>query len=421
MAIDETTSSGGSAEITASLSVWSPKYFMTTLAMFSIILLPAFESLAVTTVMPVISAELQGEALYGLTFAMSFATGIIGMVAAGSWSDRFGPKLPLFVSLGTFALGLLMAGAAQSMLFLVAARAVQGVGGGALSVVIYVVLARTYPAVLLPKIFAVFSAAWVLPAIIGPFIAGLIAQQFHWRWVFLGVLVLLPLVTVMMLPSLKSSPQDPQKNTQKTPQKAVEPWLRRLGWSFLAGVAMLVLGMAAEFGGLLSAILAGSGLVVARFAIHHLLPAGALRARRGLPSMVLLRALYSAAFTSADVYIVLALVNFYQFSPALAGLSLTVGAISWSLASQLQACLGEKISHPNAILLDAFSLRAALAITATASALILSPAVLIAAWFLGGAGMGFGLPRLSTLTLGEAIPGNQGSIGSAMSMACLLR
>ncbi|MDN5668545.1 MAG: MFS transporter [Renibacterium salmoninarum] len=117
-------------------SIWAPRYLPTTLSMGSLILLPAFESLAVTTAMPAVSRDLGGEALYGLAFGMVFAAGLIGMVLARSWADRRGPRHPLFAALLVFAAGLLLAGLAQSMPMLVLARADQGIGGGALSVVI---------------------------------------------------------------------------------------------------------------------------------------------------------------------------------------------------------------------------------------------------------------------------------------------
>ena len=62
-----------------------------------------------------------------------------------------------------FVLGLLIAGTAGTMPVLVAGRLVQGLGGGGLTVALYVVIARVYPPVLHPKIFAAFSAAWVIP------------------------------------------------------------------------------------------------------------------------------------------------------------------------------------------------------------------------------------------------------------------
>ncbi len=60
MNVDEAAAKAGDADQT---SIWAPRYLLTTLGMGSLIVLPAFESLAVTTVMPAVSRDLGGEAL----------------------------------------------------------------------------------------------------------------------------------------------------------------------------------------------------------------------------------------------------------------------------------------------------------------------------------------------------------------------
>ena len=102
-----------------------------------------------------------------------------------------------------FVLGLLIAGTAGTMPVLVSGRLVQGLGGGALTVALYVVIARVYPPVLHPKIFAAFSAAWVIPSLVGPFAAGIVAQLAGWQWVFLGVVGLVVPALLLTVPALR--------------------------------------------------------------------------------------------------------------------------------------------------------------------------------------------------------------------------
>ena len=68
------------------------------------------------------------------------------------------------------------------MAVFVGARALQGVGGGIISVSLYVVAGRAYEAALRPRLFAAFSAAWVLPALIGPLLAGLVTTHSAGGW-----------------------------------------------------------------------------------------------------------------------------------------------------------------------------------------------------------------------------------------------
>ncbi|MGO4434239.1 MFS transporter, partial [Paenarthrobacter sp. RAF9] len=136
-------------------------YLLATVGACALVFLSAFESLAVTTIMPLVSRDLDGAALYALAFAGPLATGVMGMVGAGNWSDRRGPAAPLYSSVALFVLGLLIAGTAGSMEILVLGRLVQGLGGGAMTVALYVLVARVYPPALHPKIFAAFAASWV--------------------------------------------------------------------------------------------------------------------------------------------------------------------------------------------------------------------------------------------------------------------
>ena len=125
--------------------VLSPPWLLTTLGMCAIIGIAAFESLAVTTVMPTIARELDGERLYSLAFAAPLATGLVGMVVGGTWADRAGPRVVVVTSVLLFAVGLLVVGLAPDMLVLLVGRLVQGAGSGAVIVALYVMVAQVYP------------------------------------------------------------------------------------------------------------------------------------------------------------------------------------------------------------------------------------------------------------------------------------
>ena len=85
------------------------------------------------------------------------------------------PVVPLLASMALFSAGLLVCGLAPSMEVLLVGRVLQGLGGGALTVGLYVVVGLVFPAALRPAVFASFAAAWVLPALFGPGLAALVA------------------------------------------------------------------------------------------------------------------------------------------------------------------------------------------------------------------------------------------------------
>lgn len=185
------------------LTLFSRSLRATSIGAIALVSLVAFEALAVTTAMPAVARELDGVGLYALAFSAALATSVVGIVAAGAISDTRGPARPLLLGVGWFIAGLLVCGLAPAMWVVVAGRLLQGFGAGLTSVSLYVVVARLYPAQLHPRVFAAFAGAWVVPAIVGPAIAGLVVEHAGWRWVFLAVPALAVLATALLWPALR--------------------------------------------------------------------------------------------------------------------------------------------------------------------------------------------------------------------------
>ncbi|WP_457946772.1 MFS transporter [Pseudarthrobacter sp. alpha12b] len=411
--------------------IFSPPYLWVTVGTCALVFLAAFESLAVTTIMPLVSRELNGGSLYALAFAGPLATGVIGMVGAGNWSDRRGPAMPLYSSVALFVLGLLIAGTSVSMPMLVGGRLVQGLGGGALTVALYVLVARFFPGPLHPRIFAAFSAAWVIPSLVGPFAAGVVAQVFSWHWVFLGVVGLVIPALVMIVPVLRglNEPEETSLPAEKgQPQDTAAsghtatPWaLGRLGWAVLAALAVLGLNLSADASipdfPAATALLAVAAVVLALVAVRPLVPAGTLTARRGLPSVILARGLASASFFGAEVYLPYLLIDQYGFPPTLAGLTLTGGALAWAGAAAVQGRLGSRLPHRSAVQTGSLMVLAAVLLALATTALHWPAAIAIAGWVLAGGGMGLLYPRLSVMTLALSTKADEGFNSSAMSIS----
>ncbi|MDQ0102514.1 MFS family permease [Paenarthrobacter nicotinovorans] len=394
---------------TSTAGILGRPYLLATVGACALVFLSAFESLAVTTIMPLVSRDLDGASLYALAFAGPLATGVMGMVAAGNWSDRRGPAAPLYSSVALFVAGLLIAGMAGTMEILVLGRLVQGLGGGAMTVALYVLVARVYPPELHPKIFAAFAASWVVPSLVGPFAAGVVAQLSSWHWVFLGVVGLVVPALLMVVPAVRGLSSEPPAETV--------PWaFGRMGWAALAAVAVLGLNLSAEVPGV-GGVIAVVALVLAVVAVRPLVPRGTLTARRGLPSVILVRGLASAAFFGAEVYLPYLLTERYSFTPTFAGLTLTGAALAWAGASAIQGRLGTRLADDLAIKIGALLVLVAIVLTLVTAALALSAAVAIGGWILAGGGMGLMYPRLSVMTLALSTEENQGFNSAAMSIS----
>ncbi|MGO4858516.1 MFS transporter [Arthrobacter sp. 2MCAF14] len=415
----------------ATAGILQRPYLLATAGACALVFLAAFESMAVTTIMPLVSRELDGAGLYALAFAGPLATGVIGMVAAGNWADRRGPSAPLYASVALFAAGLLIAGTAVSMPILVAGRLVQGLGGGAMTVALYVVIARVYPARLHAQVFAAFSAAWVVPSMIGPFAAGVVAQLSSWHWVFLGVVGLVVPALAMILPAMRgmrSSPDARDAGSRKAaspkaaageakPKGAGVPWaFGRMGWAALAAAAVLGLNLSGQVPGV-GWVIAGVALVVAMLAVRPLVPRGTLGAHRGLPSVILMRGVASAAFFGTEVYVPYLLTERYLFTPAFAGLALTGSAIAWAAASAVQGRMGSRLGNAPAVRIGSALVLGSVVIVLVTTVFSWPAAVAIAGWLFAGAGMGLMYPRLSVMTLALSKPEDQGFNSSAMSIS----
>jgi len=385
----------------------SPTYAATTVGMFALCAFVAFEATAITTVMPTVAAQLDGVGLYALSFAAPLASGVVGMVAAGGWSDRRGPVVPLALALVLFASGLVVCGLAPSMEVLVAGRILQGLGGGALTVCLYVLVGLIFPATLQPAIFTSFAAAWVLPTLFGPALAAYVAHVAGWRWVFLGVVVMVAAAAALVAPALRRL--DARAAGVTTPRS-------RLVWAVVAAVAVLALEMLGSRRGAV-ALLMVAAAAVALIAMARLVPAGTLALRRGLPAVIGTRGLLSGAFFCGETYIIFVLQERWGLSAGVAGLALTGVGLSWTAASWLQARLARTLSDRGAMVIGSVLVLAGSLGLTTAVVLHVPAPLAVATYVLAGTGMGLAYPRTSVAMLADSGDSDRGFNSSALSIA----
>src|ERR1700731_1228565 len=117
--------------------VFAPGRRLLTAGLVLTITFVGFESLAVATVLPDVRRDLGVVALYGWVFSAFMLGSLIGIVLAGSHADASGPARPFVLALTLFCIGLAAGGLAPSMIVLVIARFVQGLGGGAIAPIAY--------------------------------------------------------------------------------------------------------------------------------------------------------------------------------------------------------------------------------------------------------------------------------------------
>jgi MFS family permease len=363
--------------------------------------------------MPVVARDLSGLALFGWAFSAFLLGNLVGIVYAGIQIDRIGLSRPFALGLGLFAIGLVIVGLAPIMPVVVAGRAVQGFGAAAVPTVAYVAIGRSYAESARPRMFATLSTAWVIPGLVGPAIAGLVADHLGWRLVFLGLVPFVVVGALLVLPSLRPLTPAPGVGDPSTSRRLGDAIRIAAGASLVLAVPVLGVSVLA-----LLAVVGGLGLGIP--ALRRLLPPGTLTARRGLPATVLARGMATFSFFGAEAYLPLALVLVRGTSVTEAGLALTAATLSWTAGSWVQARQMARWGGPRLILLGFVCVTAGIAGMATVVLPATPLVVTVVAWAIGGLGMGLAYAPIAMLVLRDAPPGGQGAATSAMQVSDVL-
>ena len=384
----------------------------------ALVTLGAFENRAVTTVLPVVVRDLDGWGLFGAATGASLVAFVVATAGAGGWTDRRGPRQVLLTGLAVFVVAQVVSALAPTMPVFVAGRALSGAAEALVDVSLMVLVAQALPEALRAKVFATFAAAWILPSLLGPSLAGALDALAGWRVVFLGPLVVAPLALHLVRPALRRSRPGA---SDALPDDGARG---RVAASVLLAAGLAVATFSAPLLGApssrrlgLAVVAAGAALVVVGAGLA--LPRGTARLAPGVPAVVGIRLLVTAGFSGVGATIPLMLVTTRGASTALAGVSLSVTGTMWAAGSWLSSS-------------DAVQARWTAAARVRTGALLIAAGsagpVLIAldvvgivpgmvGWALAAAGMGIVSPTLSTELLRLAAPGEQGRASAAQGLA----
>jgi MFS family permease len=402
-------------------------YRLLTVALLALVTIIAFEAMAISTAMPAVARELDAVRSYGLAFSVMLTSELLGIVLAGVWSDRRGPLPSLFAGQLLMVAGSAMAGLAPTFTVLLAGRLIAGLGAGLIIVALYVVIGRAYPDALRPKVFSWVSAAWVLPSLIGPPVAGWLTSTWSWRWVFL--IVIAPIaVTLAVVSTQRDRISGGSTIEEHLPPDHAVP-ADRAGHRRLA---LLGLGVAVSAGAMqwgstqlttgqaVPIALAVLGLVGIAATAPRLVPAGTLRISRGLPSVMMSRFLLTAAFNGAITFIPLMLVSERQVSLTTAGVMLTVGALGWSFGSFVQGSHALRDRRSELVVAGGGSLTAGILMLAAIAELGWPYYLVGLATTLCGMGMGLAMSSTSVLSLSLSAVRDHGRTSSSLQVADVL-
>jgi MFS family permease len=372
----------------------------------------AFEALAVATIMPAVVGEIGGLDYYGWAFSAFMLAEIVGICAAGGVADRRGLAAPFAAGALAFALGLFGAGLAPSMPALIVARVVQGLGAGAISALAYAAVGRGYTPDSKPRMLALLSTAWVAPGLIGPALAGAIAEHVGWRWVFLALTPLMIGAAALVVPALGRLPAPDEDQTPPPAQVGAALALALAGAFALWALQWTSRG--AAFAGIVAAVAAATP------SLRRLLPAGTLSARTGQPAAIAAAGILSAAFFGAEVFVPLALTDLRGESTTMAGFVLTSATVFWTVGAWLQERIVLRSSRRFLTGVGLAAMTAGIAATAAVLNTSLPTWIAVPTWGLSGIGIGVAYSTVSLIVLEHAAPGEEGAASAAFQLSFVL-
>lgn len=148
------------------------------------IFLAAMDSTIVMTALPTIVSEFNHVELYFLPISIAMIVSTIAVTVVGRFSDIYGRKRFHLIGIAFFTIGSFLCSMAKSMELLVAFRAIQAAGQGALMTLSYTMIADLYPLEERAKMQGSIGGVWGLAALIGPPLGGFITHRFGWQFVF---------------------------------------------------------------------------------------------------------------------------------------------------------------------------------------------------------------------------------------------
>lgn len=300
---------------------------LTVVALLLSLSMAAMEMTVVSTAMPTVVGDLGGIHLYSWVFTAYLLTSTVTMPLYGKLADLYGRKPVLLAGIAVFLAGSMASGLAHSIGALIAFRALQGLGAGAMQPVTLTIVGDIYNLEERSRMQGVFGAVWGVAGLIGPLLGGVIVRYLSWRWVFFinvpaGIAAAALLVLAL--------------------HEQVEPRRHSLDW---AGAGFLMLGLVAllagTHGGRASAIglPAAAFLLVLFYAVERqakepVLPLGLFR-QPVMAVSTLLGALVGAGMISMVTYVPLYVQGVLGASPTAAGSAITPMVIGWPIASAI--------------------------------------------------------------------------------------
>jgi EmrB/QacA subfamily drug resistance transporter len=364
--------------------------------------LVALDSTIIATAVPSVVRDLGGFRQFPWLFSVYLLAQAVCVPIYGKLADVFGRKPLMLLGIGLFLAGSILCGAAWSMPTLIAFRAVQGLGAGAVGPMAMTIVGDIYTTAERAKVQGYLASVWAASSVVGPATGGIFSEYVSWRWIFF---VNIPLCVVAAATLIRNFHEQVEKRARRLDYAgsallasgctlvilALLEGGVAWSWSSPAGIAVPAAGV----------LLLAAFVLVERGAAEPVLPLWAVR-RRILATSSLVSLGVGAVLIGLTSYVPTFVQGVLGTGPLVAGFALGMFTIGWPLAASQAGRVYLRIGFRLTALIGAAVTVAGTVLVALLTAHSTVPEV-AGACFVVGLGLGFVAPP--TLIAAQATVG----------------
>ncbi|VVJ18506.1 Uncharacterized MFS-type transporter [Amycolatopsis camponoti] len=364
--------------------------------------LVALDSTIIATAVPSVVRDLGGFSQFPWLFSVYLLTQAVTVPLYGKFADVLGRRPVMFFGIAAFLVGSVLCGAAWSMPVLIAARAVQGIGAGAIQPMSMTVIGDLYTVEERARVQGYVASVWGIASVVGPTLGGVFAEYLDWRWIFF---INLPLGAIAALMLWRNFAERVERKPHKVDYTGAA--LLTVGCSLVI-LGLLEGGVAWAWGSVPSvaifvtgAVLLVAFVLVEKRAAEPVLPLWVFT-RRILVGGNLLAVVVGAVLMGLTSYLPTYAQGVLGAGALVAGFAVAALTVGWPISASLAGKIYLKIGFRDTALIGTVFVvgGAVLVATLDASSSIWSAA--LAAFVLG---LGLGLTSSPTLVAVQSVVG----------------
>ena len=301
--------------------------------------LVAIDATILATAVPTIVSELGGLSQFPWLFSIYLLTQAVTVPIYAKLSDIFGRKPIILIGIALFLIGSILCGFAWSMPALIAFRAVQGLGAGAVQPMAVTIAGDIYTVAERAKVQGYIASVWAVSSVAGPALGGLFAQLDVWRWVFFVNIPLCLLAGWMLIRHLHENVERRDHRIDYAGAILLTASLSLLILSVLEGGQAWAWNSWQSIGGFsLGGALLVAFVLVERRATEPIVPMWAFT-RRLLLTTTLIGLGVGALITGITSFVPIYLEGSLGVAPLIAAIGLATLTLGWPLAASFSGRL----------------------------------------------------------------------------------